>query len=145
MKTPTTSPNRSNLSLDWLRFFLCISSGNKIAKLDSFDLRTNEQNFVITMLFLLCQKQNVERAKFALMTDKSDSSNLSDGEKQSDHILMMVAYKKWEKILREVSQHPLPFSLLIFLLANNILFIIGVLFNVTSLLAIFLLLSGFIC
>ncbi|KAK4804565.1 hypothetical protein SAY86_004382 [Trapa natans] len=47
------------------------------------------------------EKQNVERVKFALMTDKADSSNQSDGDKQSDHILMMVAYKRWEKILRE--------------------------------------------
>ncbi|XP_031390935.1 DExH-box ATP-dependent RNA helicase DExH7, chloroplastic [Punica granatum] len=48
------------------------------------------------------EKHNVERAKLALLTDRSDGpSNLSEGEKQSDHILMMVAYKKWEKILRE--------------------------------------------
>ncbi|XP_020533292.1 DExH-box ATP-dependent RNA helicase DExH7, chloroplastic isoform X2 [Jatropha curcas] len=48
------------------------------------------------------ERQNVERAKLALLTDKSDGSNDSnDNDKQSDHIVMMVAYKKWEKILQE--------------------------------------------
>lgn len=50
------------------------------------------------------QRQTVERAKLALLTDKvgvvSDSDN---NNKQSDHLVMMVAYRKWEKILREVS------------------------------------------
>ncbi|XP_055816324.1 DExH-box ATP-dependent RNA helicase DExH7, chloroplastic-like isoform X1 [Solanum dulcamara] len=48
------------------------------------------------------ERQNVERAKLALLSDKlgceTDSGN---GNWQSDHLLMMVAYKKWEKILRE--------------------------------------------
>lgn len=51
------------------------------------------------------QKQNVERAKLALLTDQLHGSNDSNyGDRQSDHLVMMVAYKKWEKILREVSQ-----------------------------------------
>ncbi|XP_074328241.1 DExH-box ATP-dependent RNA helicase DExH7, chloroplastic isoform X2 [Apium graveolens] len=48
------------------------------------------------------ERQTVERAKLALLTDKvgvvSDSDN---NNKQSDHLVMMVAYRKWEKILRE--------------------------------------------
>lgn len=58
-------------------------------------------------LFYVCweQRQNVERAKLALLTDKLDGSfDSCDGYRQSDHVLMMVAYKKWEKIVREVSQ-----------------------------------------
>ncbi|KAL6964434.1 RNA helicase [Sarracenia purpurea var. burkii] len=48
------------------------------------------------------EKQNVERAKLALLTDKLEGASESDkGNRQSDHLLMMVAYKKWEKILRE--------------------------------------------
>ncbi|KAJ9158973.1 hypothetical protein P3X46_024509 [Hevea brasiliensis] len=48
------------------------------------------------------ERQNVERAKLALLTDKLDGSNDSnDSDRQSDHIVMMVAYKKWEKILNE--------------------------------------------
>ncbi|GMI87912.1 hypothetical protein like AT1G58060 [Hibiscus trionum] len=48
------------------------------------------------------EKQNVERAKLALLSDKLDeSSDLNDAERQSDHLLMMVAYRKWEKIFRE--------------------------------------------
>lgn len=51
------------------------------------------------------QRQNVERAKLALLADKLDGSFDSyDGHRQSDHLLMMIAYKKWEKIVREVSQ-----------------------------------------
>ncbi|KAF3452627.1 hypothetical protein FNV43_RR03060 [Rhamnella rubrinervis] len=48
------------------------------------------------------ERQNVERAKLALLTDKVDGpSDSYDGYKQSDHLLMMIAYKKWEKIVRE--------------------------------------------
>lgn len=39
----------------------------------------------------------------ALLTDKQGGSSTSyDVDKQSDHLIMMVAYMKWEKILREV-------------------------------------------
>ncbi|XWS55304.1 hypothetical protein CRYUN_Cryun10bG0163800 [Craigia yunnanensis] len=48
------------------------------------------------------EKQSVERAKLALLSDKLDeSSDSNDGDRQSDHLLMMVAYRKWEKIFRE--------------------------------------------
>ncbi|KAL7205791.1 hypothetical protein ACSBR2_018665 [Camellia fascicularis] len=48
------------------------------------------------------ERQNVERVKLALLTDKLYGANESDeGNGQSDHLLMMVAYKKWERILRE--------------------------------------------
>ncbi|KAL3515702.1 hypothetical protein ACH5RR_022604 [Cinchona calisaya] len=48
------------------------------------------------------EKQNVERAKLALLTNKIGGEyDSSDGNSQSDHILMMVAYRKWEKILHE--------------------------------------------
>ncbi|XP_056162727.1 DExH-box ATP-dependent RNA helicase DExH7, chloroplastic-like isoform X3 [Syzygium oleosum] len=44
------------------------------------------------------EKHIVERAKLALLTDKTD---LNEGDRQSDHLLMMVVYKKWEKVLNE--------------------------------------------
>ncbi|KAF5733174.1 ATP-dependent RNA helicase putative isoform 1 [Tripterygium wilfordii] len=48
------------------------------------------------------ERQNVERAKLSLLTDKPGGSNeFDDHYRQSDHLVMMVAYKKWEKILRE--------------------------------------------
>lgn len=48
------------------------------------------------------ERQNIVRAKLALLTEKPDStSDSNDGYRQSDHLLMMVAYKKWERILRE--------------------------------------------
>ncbi|KAG5229327.1 ATP-dependent RNA helicase [Salix suchowensis] len=48
------------------------------------------------------EKQNVERAKLALLVDKNDGSNdTNNNDRLSDHLLMMVAYKKWEKILSE--------------------------------------------
>ncbi|XP_059313551.1 DExH-box ATP-dependent RNA helicase DExH7, chloroplastic isoform X2 [Lycium ferocissimum] len=48
------------------------------------------------------ERQNVERAKLALLGDKLGcETDSGSGNWQSDHLLMMVAYKKWEKILRE--------------------------------------------
>ncbi|RID44875.1 hypothetical protein BRARA_I01640 [Brassica rapa] len=48
------------------------------------------------------EKQNVDRVKLALFSDNMDkSSELNNNDKQSDHLLMMVAYDKWVKILNE--------------------------------------------
>lgn len=48
------------------------------------------------------EKQNVERAKSSLLTEKLDNgSAIDEGNKQSDHLLMAIAYSKWEKILHE--------------------------------------------
>lgn len=59
-----------------------------------------EFNYVMTCV---SQRQN-ERAKLALLSDKlGGETDSGSGNWQSDHLLMMVAYKKWEKILREVS------------------------------------------
>ncbi|KAH9751111.1 DExH-box ATP-dependent RNA helicase DExH7 [Citrus sinensis] len=49
---------------------------------------------------LIGKKQNVERAKLALLTDKLEGlSDSNDSSTQSDHLVLMVAYKKWQKIL----------------------------------------------
>ncbi|KAM5573325.1 DExH-box ATP-dependent RNA helicase DExH7, chloroplastic-like [Rosa sericea] len=46
------------------------------------------------------EKENAKRAKLALLTDKLDGpSESNDVDKQSDHLIMITAYKKWEKIL----------------------------------------------
>ncbi|KAJ7968010.1 ATP-dependent RNA helicase [Quillaja saponaria] len=48
------------------------------------------------------EKQNVERAKLVLLSDNFDGSRDSnDGEKQSDHLVLMTSYRRWEKILSE--------------------------------------------
>ncbi|KAL4580736.1 hypothetical protein LXL04_016938 [Taraxacum kok-saghyz] len=48
------------------------------------------------------ERHAVERAKLALLTDKVGGTNDPDnGNRQSDHLVMMIAYKKWDKILRE--------------------------------------------
>ncbi|XP_065871411.1 DExH-box ATP-dependent RNA helicase DExH7, chloroplastic [Euphorbia lathyris] len=48
------------------------------------------------------ERQNVERAKLVMMTEKLDGSDdANESERQSDHVVMMIAYKKWEKTLRE--------------------------------------------
>lgn len=48
------------------------------------------------------ERHSVERAKLALLVDKAGGANdLDNGNRQSDHLVMMIAYKKWEKILRE--------------------------------------------
>lgn len=97
------SPHFSAISLHFciqrMRFFyfficLCCSCFLKRKMLHHFSY------FVSTL-----QKQNVERAKLALLNEKLDeSSDLNDAERQSDHLLMMVAYRKWEKIFREVCE-----------------------------------------
>ncbi|KAG2302509.1 hypothetical protein Bca52824_031160 [Brassica carinata] len=47
-------------------------------------------------------KQNVDRVKLALFSKNMEkSSELNNNDKQSDHLLMMVAYDKWVKILHE--------------------------------------------
>ncbi|KAL0357191.1 UNVERIFIED_CONTAM: DExH-box ATP-dependent RNA helicase DExH7, chloroplastic [Sesamum calycinum] len=49
------------------------------------------------------ERENVERAKLALLADKTgDSTVAADGSRQSDHLVMMVAYQKWDKILSVV-------------------------------------------
>ncbi|KAF8411854.1 hypothetical protein HHK36_004413 [Tetracentron sinense] len=51
---------------------------------------------------LIGKRHNVERAKVSLLTDKLDgASDSNEGDRQSDHLLMVVAYKKWARILRE--------------------------------------------
>ncbi|VVA94126.1 unnamed protein product [Arabis nemorensis] len=48
------------------------------------------------------EKQNVDRVKLGLFSDNLEkSSDLNNSDKQSDHLLMMVAYDKWVKILHE--------------------------------------------
>ncbi|XP_058091132.1 DExH-box ATP-dependent RNA helicase DExH7, chloroplastic isoform X2 [Magnolia sinica] len=48
------------------------------------------------------EKQNVERAKSSLLMEKLDNvSEFDEGSRQSDHLLMVVAYNKWVKILHE--------------------------------------------
>ncbi|EFH64483.1 helicase domain-containing protein [Arabidopsis lyrata subsp. lyrata] len=47
-------------------------------------------------------EQNVDRVKLALLSDKLESSsNLNNNDRQSDHLLVVVAYEKWVKILHE--------------------------------------------
>ncbi|KEH32765.1 ATP-dependent RNA helicase [Medicago truncatula] len=48
------------------------------------------------------ERQNVERAKLTLLNDKQDGPGEgNDIDRQSDHLLMIIAYKKWETILNE--------------------------------------------
>ncbi|KAI3798496.1 hypothetical protein L1987_33773 [Smallanthus sonchifolius] len=48
------------------------------------------------------QRYAVERAKLALLTDKAGGANdIDNGDRQFDHMIMMIAYKKCAKILRE--------------------------------------------
>jgi hypothetical protein len=56
------------------------------------------------MLWVYLQRQNVERAKLTLLNDKRDGpGDGNDIDRQSDHLLMMIAYKRWETILNGVS------------------------------------------
>lgn len=49
------------------------------------------------------QRENVDRAKLALLTDKVDDTAVPvDAIRHSDHLVMLIAYQKWDKILTEV-------------------------------------------
>ncbi|VAH47845.1 unnamed protein product [Triticum turgidum subsp. durum] len=47
------------------------------------------------------EKQNVEKAKAALSNENLDGSTSIIDNKQSDHLLMVIAYNKWSRILQE--------------------------------------------
>ncbi|KAM0916755.1 hypothetical protein ACQ4PT_010076 [Festuca glaucescens] len=47
------------------------------------------------------EKQNVEKAKAALLNENLDGSTSVVDNKQSDHLLMVIAYNKWSRILQE--------------------------------------------
>ncbi|CAM0904618.1 unnamed protein product [Alopecurus aequalis] len=47
------------------------------------------------------EKQNVEKAKAALLNENLDGSTSVVDNKQSDHLLMVIAYNKWSWILQE--------------------------------------------
>uniref|UniRef100_M8BS92 ATP-dependent RNA helicase Dhx29 n=1 Tax=Aegilops tauschii TaxID=37682 RepID=M8BS92_AEGTA len=47
------------------------------------------------------EKQNVEKAKAALLNENLDGSTSIIDNKQSDHLLMVIAYNKWSRILQE--------------------------------------------
>lgn len=49
------------------------------------------------------EKNNAERAKLSLLSEKTDSGiggNIASGQ-QSDHLLLVVSYNRWAKILRQ--------------------------------------------
>ncbi|WVZ85675.1 hypothetical protein U9M48_032570 [Paspalum notatum var. saurae] len=45
------------------------------------------------------EKQNVEKAKTILLNENLDGSTSATDNKQSDHLLMVIAYDKWSRIL----------------------------------------------
>ncbi|KAM3367503.1 hypothetical protein ACQJBY_016223 [Aegilops geniculata] len=47
------------------------------------------------------EKQNVEKVKAALLNENLDGSTSIIDNKQSDHLLMVIAYNKWSRILQE--------------------------------------------
>lgn len=66
----------------------------------------------------MMQKQNVERAKSALLGNSlNNESAYEESYKQSDHLLMVVAYNKWARILHQV------FSFFFFYVPINSIFL----------------------
>ncbi|XP_078172951.1 RNA helicase family protein isoform X1 [Carex rostrata] len=47
------------------------------------------------------EKSNVEKAKTMLLNEGLDGTTSTGGHKQSDHLLMVLAYNKWAKVLIE--------------------------------------------
>jgi hypothetical protein len=54
------------------------------------------------MTLFLLQKQNVEKAKATLLNENLDGSTSATDNKQSDHLLMVIAYDKWSRLLLQV-------------------------------------------
>ncbi|KAK4491261.1 hypothetical protein RD792_001997 [Penstemon davidsonii] len=49
------------------------------------------------------EKETAERAKLAMLTDQiGNVTAVIEGSRQSDHLVMLIAYQKWNKILNEV-------------------------------------------
>lgn len=71
------------------------------------------------------EKQNVERAKLALLANEIGGVNdPCEGNRQSDHLLMMIAYKKWEKILRENGAKAAQHFCHTYFLSSSVMFMI---------------------
>ncbi|XP_057251460.1 DExH-box ATP-dependent RNA helicase DExH7, chloroplastic isoform X4 [Beta vulgaris subsp. vulgaris] len=71
------------------------------------------------------EREFLERSKLAILSDKTDgSSSIDDKEGQSDHIIMMIAYKKWEKILREKGVKAAQFFCKVHALSGSVLHMI---------------------
>ncbi|KAL6650601.1 hypothetical protein ACP70R_009526 [Stipagrostis hirtigluma subsp. patula] len=47
------------------------------------------------------EKQNVEKAKATLLNESLDGSTSTADNKQSDHLIMVIAYNKWSRILQQ--------------------------------------------
>ncbi|KAF1887143.1 hypothetical protein Lal_00040740 [Lupinus albus] len=71
------------------------------------------------------ERQNVERAKLTLLNDKLDGpGDANDIDRQSDHLLMMIAYKRWEKILTEKGAKAAQQFCNSFFLSSSVMFMI---------------------
>ncbi|XP_027329494.1 DExH-box ATP-dependent RNA helicase DExH7, chloroplastic isoform X2 [Abrus precatorius] len=71
------------------------------------------------------ERQNVERAKLSLLNDKLDGpGNTNDVDRQSDHLLMMSAYKRWERILTEKGTKAAQKFCNSFFLSSSVMFMI---------------------
>ncbi|KAK7265506.1 hypothetical protein RJT34_33126 [Clitoria ternatea] len=71
------------------------------------------------------ERQNVERAKLTLLNDKLDAtSDTNDIDRQSDHLLMITVYKKWQKILTEKGAKAAQQFCNSFFLSSSVMFMI---------------------
>ncbi|XP_019434912.1 PREDICTED: DExH-box ATP-dependent RNA helicase DExH7, chloroplastic [Lupinus angustifolius] len=71
------------------------------------------------------ERQNVERAKLTLLNDKLDGpGDANDIDRQSDHLLMMTAYKRWERILTEKGAKAAQQFCNSFFLSSSVMFMI---------------------
>lgn len=71
------------------------------------------------------ERQNVERVKLTLLNDKLDGpGNTNDIDRQSDHLLMMTAYKRWERILTEKGAKAAQKFCNSFFLSSSVMFMI---------------------
>ncbi|KAK7292527.1 hypothetical protein RIF29_08309 [Crotalaria pallida] len=71
------------------------------------------------------ERQNVERAKLLLLNDKLDGpGDANDVDRQSDHLLMMTAYRRWERIFTEKGAKAAQQFCNSFFLSSSVMFMI---------------------
>lgn len=94
-----------HFSLQKMRYHMTSMMNN----LRNLDVPWHFMNF----LFII-QKQNVEKAKATLLNENLDGSSSVTDNKQSDHLLMVIAYDKWSRILLQVINYLFSAPFLLF-------------------------------
>lgn len=94
-----------HLGIFELQATFCVSKRRGLHNKDfiAFPLNLSDKFRKLCVLSIL-QREAVERAKLALLAEQTGDAKVAPiGGRQSDHLIMLIAYQKWDKILSAVS------------------------------------------